>query len=498
MPVPDSEAVRVLRDFRLRMDAEDLRLMEDLGNRWLGIERSLQSEIGALAEEMARRTAAGEQITQQMIWKAERYQVIQAQLETEVKKYNKDYAVGRIADAQETAAALGVDAAQASIFASYPSPLSANFNRVNVAAVESLAGFAGDGTPLRRLLDQAVGDASDGIVSAMLAGLGSGQGALAIAKNMADGMGLGLDRSVLIARTETQRAYRSGTVQQYRESGVVSGFMRLVKKDGACIGCLALDGELFELEEELDDHPNGRCTAVPIVRGMEPPTWEKGEDWLANQDEAKQREILGPARFEMYANGTPLSAFSTKTHNDVWGSAPQIVTLKDLANKQDIISVLKGDNINKIVESYADSIRNADVEKRYIIDSRDGSVISSGTGTAQRVTVEDTSHVVAPRHTVIDIHNHPDGTPPSDEDWKQLGWSSVKEIRVVTKAEDFIIAPPNNLHITPRQIKEAWDVIENHYFEKIYKSGDEAYDTILYINKEMAKKTGISFKRISR
>lgn len=330
MPQPESESVRVLRDFRVRMDAEDTRLMMDMGNRWLAIERVTASNIAALSEEMVRRTLEGETVTTQMVYRAERYQVIQRQLETEVKKYNKDYAVGRIVDAQETAAALGVDAAQASIFASYPSPLSANFNRVNVAAVESLAGFAGDGTPLRRLLDKAVGDASEGIVSAMLAGLGSGQGAVAIAKSMADGMGLGLDRSILIARTETQRAYRSGTVQQYRESGVVSGFMRLVKKDGACIGCLALDGELFELADELDDHPNGRCTAVPIVRGMEPPEWEKGDAWLANQDEAKQREILGPARFEMYQNGTPLSAFATKTHNDVWGSAPQVVSIKDL------------------------------------------------------------------------------------------------------------------------------------------------------------------------
>lgn len=331
MPVPDSEAVRVMRDFRLRMDAEDLRLMEDLGNRWLGIERSLSSDIGALAEEMARRTAAGEVVTEQMIWKAERYQIIQAQLETEVKKYNKDYAVGRIADAQETAAALGVDAAQASIFASYPSPLSANFNRVNVTAVESLAGFAGDGTPLRRLLDKAVGDASDGIVSAMLAGLGSGQGALSIAKSMlTDGLSLGLDRALLISRTESQRAYRSGTIQQYRESGVVTGFYRLVKKDGACASCLALDGEEFELESELDDHPNGRCTAVAKIRGVEPPAWDKGLDWFDRQDEGRQLEILGAQRLEMYRNGTPLKAFSHKVHSDVWGDSPALIPLRDL------------------------------------------------------------------------------------------------------------------------------------------------------------------------
>lgn len=330
MPEPDSEAVRVMRDFRLRMDAEDLRLMEDLGNRWLGIERSLSSEIGALAEEMARRTAAGEQITQQMIWKAERYQVIQAQLETEVKKYNKDYAVGRIADAQETAAALGVDAAQASIFASYPSPLSANFNRVNVAAVESLAGFAGDGTPLKKLLDAAAGDASKGIVDALLAGLGKGDGALQIARAMTEGAGLGLDRALLISRTESNRAYRSATVQQYRESGVVTGFYRLVAKEGACIGCLMRDGEFLELESDLECHPNGRCTCVAQVRGMDKPEWTEGKDWFISQDEGRQREILGNTRFELWQGGTSLDSFAGTSHSDVWGDAPMVVPIRDL------------------------------------------------------------------------------------------------------------------------------------------------------------------------
>lgn len=330
MPQPDSAAVRAVREHRIKMDALDNNVINDLANRWLGIERSLSSDIAALAEEMARRTAAGETITQQMVWKAKRYQIIERQLEAEVKKYNKDYAIGRIADAQEMAATIGIDSAQAAIFASYPSPLSASFNRVNVGAVESLIGFAGDGTPLKKLLDKAVGDASDGVVDAMLAGLGKGDGAFAIAKAMADGMGLGLDRSLLIARTETNRAYRSGSVQQYRESGVVSGFMRLVKKDGACVACLMLDGETFDTESELDDHPNGRCTCVPIVRGMEPPEWERGPDWFENQSEEKQREILGSTRFDMWKNGTPLNAFVTHSHSRDWGDAPQVVSIKDL------------------------------------------------------------------------------------------------------------------------------------------------------------------------
>lgn len=314
------------------MDALDNQTVESLGLRWLSIENSLQSDIAALAEEMARRTAAGETITQQMIYKAERYQVLQRQLEREVVKYNKE-AFGTIATAQERAATLGIDQAQAAIFASYPSPLSASFNRVNVGAVEHLIGLSGDGKPLKNLLDQAVGDASNGIVDALINGLGKGEGAFAIARAMADGMGLGLDRSILIARTETNRAYRSASVEQYRESGVVTGFYRLVNKSTACPACLALDGEEFELASEFEDHPNGNCTCIPKVRGVDAPTWEKGPDWFAMQDPAKQLSILGAQRFELYQNGTPLSDFVTHSHSDVWGDAPALVPIRDLVKQ---------------------------------------------------------------------------------------------------------------------------------------------------------------------
>jgi len=331
MPQPESQAVLVLRKFRIAMDALDESVVNDLATRWLGIEVSLSKDMMILAQEFERRAAAGEAITEQMIYKSRHYQVLNAQVQKEIAKYNKDFAVDAISASQERAALLGINAATESIYASYPSAISASFDKLNVKAVESLIGFAGDGTPLKKLLDKAAGDASDGIVQAMLAGIGKGDSAVAIARAMAEGMGIGLDRSVLIARTETNRAYRSGSVQQYRESGVVRGYMRLVKKDGACIGCLALDGEVFELEAEFEDHPNGRCTCIPIVRGMEPPEWEKGPDWLANQSEAKQREVLGNTRYEMYKNGTPLSAMVTHSHSDVWGDAPAVVPIRDLA-----------------------------------------------------------------------------------------------------------------------------------------------------------------------
>jgi len=110
-------------------------------------------------------------------------------------------------------------------------------------------------------------------------------------------------RSFSIARTETLRASNYGTLQAYRQSGVVVGKEWLVALDErTCEFCLAMEQKysqknlnesFFDKGEKLiglsggvlnldyDDveapplHPNCRCTVVPILKGDE-------EDGFAN------------------------------------------------------------------------------------------------------------------------------------------------------------------------------------------------------------------------
>jgi len=262
LPKPSSAdplVVQVLRAHRAKLDGAEGSLMDDMGRRWLQIDRGVEADVSALAQEMARRSATGETITKQMVYRAERYQGIREQLRGEIGKYNKDYAVGTIADAQRQYSTLGIDAAQDAITASYPSPLSATFNRLNVGAVESSIGLAGDGSPLITLLRNDYPDAVDGLTDALVGGIARGLGPARIAEDMISGVDMGLDRALLIARTETARSYRTASTKQYRDSGVVSGFMRLVKKQTACVGCLMRDGERFDVAEELTDHPRGKA-----------------------------------------------------------------------------------------------------------------------------------------------------------------------------------------------------------------------------------------------
>jgi hypothetical protein len=332
MPPEDPEVVRVLKAYRVLLDGREDALMRDMGRRWLDIERKLEAEMSMLAREIADRAANGQTITEQMIWRSERYQIIKAQLEDEIRRYNRDYAVATISRAQEQYALLGIDAARDAINATY-GPFGAYWNRINVDAVQSMIGFAGDGSPLERLLREDYPDAVDGMLKALINGVARGQGAAATARDMADGMGMGLDRALLIARTETARAYRTASTEQYRRSGVVSGFRRLVKKATACMACLMLDGEEFEMERELDDHPRGKCMSIPIVAGAPAAQWETGPEWFTNLTPEEQIERMGPEKYQLWQDGQfQLSDLARKAHSDVWGDAPRVASVKELVN----------------------------------------------------------------------------------------------------------------------------------------------------------------------
>ncbi len=87
--------------------------------------------------------------------------------------------------------------------------------------------------------------------------------------------------------------------------------------------CLAMDGTFHTLDEHLDDHPNGRCAMVPVLKGEEgaPPVWETGSEWLDKQPEAVQRKVLGNAGYEAYkAGAVTLQDFVGQRKSREWGT----------------------------------------------------------------------------------------------------------------------------------------------------------------------------------
>jgi SPP1 gp7 family putative phage head morphogenesis protein len=151
-------------------------------------------------------------------------------------------------------------------------------------------------------------------------------------------------RNSLSANTHTMIASMAEQARDavYRENErLFDGYRYLATLDTrTCLVCAAGDGRIFKNLDEapkLPRHLRCRCLYVPCIKGFEDIPGERAamggpvsdkldyKDWLAQQTEAVQREILGPARYAAYKNGVPVTAFVAGEHK---------LTLAELRQKE--------------------------------------------------------------------------------------------------------------------------------------------------------------------
>jgi hypothetical protein len=267
----------------------------------------------------------------QILRKEARYRELLQNVRREIERYNSGYLAGLVENERLNLGLIGVDAATEAIRASYAARMAPWFPTLNKGAVEAMAASLSNLAPLYELLKAAAGLAVDGLTGALMDGIAQGLGVKTVAANMAQGMGLGLDRALLIARTEMMRAYRAGSTLQYRESRVVIGYRRLVRKGTACMACLMLDGELLSRQDELQDHPAGKCQAVPVVIGAGAPKWVTGKEYFLELSAEEQMARMGKKKFELWQAGVfRLEDLAVMREDAVWGKEPRVATIAEL------------------------------------------------------------------------------------------------------------------------------------------------------------------------
>lgn len=143
----------------------------------------------------------------------------------------------------------------------------------------------------------------------------------------------GRRRAENIARTEMMDAFRASAKQRDEElSHLLKGWeWRSALNDRTCIACLGMNGREFPLDEPGPlGHPSCRCTRVPVTKtwaelGFDvkepvnpnaPPT---GPEWLEQQPEAVQRQIMGKKRYEAWKAGEfPPEQWAVRRENPAW------------------------------------------------------------------------------------------------------------------------------------------------------------------------------------
>ena len=271
---------------------------------------------------------------------------LRAQIEAEVERrgqarmltYSADYAGARLVEVAQRSSAVLADAARrlielslADAAALIGAQLPANWPLSRPAKPELDAIVQRATTQITSrmwvLSDEATEAMRRRLVQGVAAGRNPRDTARLIVRDVQDAFDGGLARAQVIARTETIDAYRAGAKAHHEaNSDVLAGWVWLAKlSERTCPSCVAMHGTEHALDEPGPlDHPQGRCSRMPLVKpelvpGAPAPTIESGPEWLARQPEGVQRSVLGPRRFEAWQDGGyPVSRWAVRRESPDW------------------------------------------------------------------------------------------------------------------------------------------------------------------------------------
>ena len=312
--------VTVVQQHRAALLAREQATMQAAAQRWLGVETALNAQVDALALELANTgTPTWGQLT-----RSRRYAALRQQINAELGKY-ADYMDDTITRGQRNMAVMALEHSARAIDAvATEAGIVAQFDRISVAAVEDMIGLAGDGTPLRAILDDAARGAGDALGQQLVNGIALGKNPIDVARAaMRLGLGQSFTRMQAISRTEMLRAYRTSTLESYRQSRIVTAYRRLSAHDRrTCLGCLFADGTVYALETDFEQHTNCRCTLLPVLANVPPIQYETGREWFAKQTADAQRDMMGPSRYSAWNAGkVSFDDMINRTFSDRWGGA---------------------------------------------------------------------------------------------------------------------------------------------------------------------------------
>lgn len=148
------------------------------------------------------------------------------------------------------------------------------FAEPNMEALNAIIGYTQDGSPVVDVIHRRAGDAADAAITLLRKGIAEGIGTRKLGSMLKKSLySQQLYPALMLARTETLRAYNTATMENYKANAdVLAGWQwdAAINEPGRppCAACFHLHGKVFEVgstHEQPPAHPNCRCCAVPVV-----------------------------------------------------------------------------------------------------------------------------------------------------------------------------------------------------------------------------------------
>lgn len=332
--MPEPRVVELAQQFREELLRREMAAILDMGGAWTDVEKALQAEVVALAEQLVAEHQ-GEQLSVSALMRQERARALIAHAGAEIEQYQQ-YAERQIDTSQTTNALAGIqDAAVLTQATAAYFDVPIRFDILPVEAVENIVSLARAGQPLDKLLQAAYPETANGLASLLIEGTAKGRNPRETARLAVEkGLSQGLNHFLVVARDQQIRAYRTAALQQYQKSGVVRGYRRLcAKQTRTCLACIALDGQEQETDQLMPLHRQDRCTVVPTLKRLPSVQFQTGQEWFLAQPADVQQAMMGPGRYEAWQAGKfEFQDLAAIGEDDVWGPTVQVAALKDLVN----------------------------------------------------------------------------------------------------------------------------------------------------------------------
>lgn len=339
---------KIVAEYRQQLLAREAQATQTLEQAYAHVLATIQPQLNKLYKEIAEKQANGETVPLSWLYEAKRLQTLKQLIQKQINHYAA-LAQMQAGQLQHIGATLGQQSAQAMLQASVPSEVKWSFGVPSHDAIVNIVGSTQSGSPLADLFAGFGDEAASKAGQALITGVSLGWNPRQIAPMIEQALGISRNRALVVSRTECIRAYKSMQFANYQaNSDVLDGWVWICALEHSCAACIAMHGTKHPLSEELQDHPCGRCAAVPLTK-----SWsdifdglgldssgisdtsidiQSGSEWFDNQDESMQREILG-SKYDGWANGNFTLSDVVQRHNDPdWGRSISEKPLKALVN----------------------------------------------------------------------------------------------------------------------------------------------------------------------
>lgn len=347
-----SRILATLNDYRARLAHHEAAAEATLNTAYVAVLGGIKVKLAVLYQQIDDAMQNGTQLSPSWLHESNRLRNIKTLISSEINTFG-GYALMTAKQQQQFGVTLGSQSAQEMLKATVPAGIHWTWGRPSTEALKAFIGVTQKGSPLAELFNGFGAEAAGKVESALLLGLSLGQNPRRVAPQVEQALGISRNRALILSRDSLNNAYRNASLETYKKnSDTVSQYRRTCAKSSrSCAACIALDGTLYDLDEDFAVHPCDRCTMIPVTKdwseilgaiGIDdtssiPDTRVKlqnGLSWFDEQDAATQQSILGgKSKYDAFKNGDfTLSDVVGHTHSPDWGHGIYDKPLKDLVN----------------------------------------------------------------------------------------------------------------------------------------------------------------------